>query len=93
MMGESTLSSGLASAIGGGGRWQPLLAALLAGTLLGVVASELARATFPRPAAEPAARAAAVEWPEREIPAEWRWRGPDYRIERMFPRARAATRR
>lgn len=88
MTSESTLNAGFASAIAGGGRWRPVLQALLVGALLGAAATEIARAGFPRAAAATETRAAAVEWPAREIPREWRWRGPSYPVERMFPRPR-----
>lgn len=91
MTSESTLSPGFAREAGGSGRWGPLLLALLAGVLLGIAAREVAGAALRRAAPASPAAAAAREWPERELPREWRWEGRRYDFDRMFRHPRPAS--
>jgi hypothetical protein len=85
---ESTLSPGFAREAGGAGRWGPLLLALLLGLLVGLLARDLAARAVGGVATAREPAAAVREWPERELPREWRWAGVQYRFDRMFRRPR-----
>lgn len=85
---ESTLSPGLVREAGGSGRWGPLVLALLVGLLLGLVARDMTAGAWSRVATARESVAAVREWPERRLPREWRWAGPQYRFDQMFRRPR-----
>jgi hypothetical protein len=87
---DSTLSPGFAREAGGAGRWGPLLSALLVGVLLGIAARDVASGAMHTAAAAFEPPAAVREWPERELPREWRWQGRAYDFDRMFRRPRPA---
>jgi len=88
---ESTLSPGFAREAVRAGRWGPLWLGLLAGLLLGLAARDAAIGAMRRVAAAQPAAAALRDWPERELPREWRWEGRQYRFDQMFRRPRPAS--
>jgi len=87
---ESSLSPGFAREAARAGRWGPLLLALLAGLLLGLATRDAAIGAMRRAVAAQEPAAAVSEWPERELPREWRWQGRQYRFDQMFRRPRPA---